>query len=105
MNKTEKDERILIDARYKDEIRVAIIKNDNELIRYESESISNRKSIKNNIYVAQIVRIVASMHAAFIDYGGCKNGFLSFSELRNNLFGELGENECIKTKYKLGKKY
>lgn len=104
MNKTEKDERILIDARYKDEIRVAIIKNDNELIRYESESISNRKSIKNNIYVAQIVRIVASMHAAFIDYGGCKNGFLSFSELRNNLFGELGENECIQDKIQVGQK-
>lgn len=77
--------KILIDASYPEEIRVVLLneKNQIEALEYETEASAH---IKGNIYLAKIVRIEPSLQAAFIDYGGLKNGFLPFSEIHPDYY-------------------
>lgn len=70
---------ILVDAVYKDEIRVVSIEND-KITQLEQES-SITKRVKGNIYLATISKIEPSLQAVFIDYGNSKKGFLSFSDI------------------------
>ena len=42
---------------------------------------STKKQIKGNVYLAKVVRVEPSLQAAFVDYGGERHGFLSFSEI------------------------
>ena len=76
--------RLLIDAVYKEEIRVAIT-NDNKLEKFETELLS-KKNIQGNIFLAKIVRIEPSLQAAFVEYGGNRHGFLSLSEVHPDYF-------------------
>lgn len=77
--------KIIIDATYPQDTRVALINEKNivELIEYETES---KQQIKGNIYLAKIIRIEPSLQAAFIEYGSGKNGFLPFAEIHPNYY-------------------
>lgn len=77
-------EKILIDALFANNIRVAHIKNDN-LENYNFE-VAGNTTIRGNIYLGKILRIENSLQAAFVDYGGEKNGFLSISEIHPDYF-------------------
>lgn len=72
--------KILIDGVFPNQTRVALVNANNILDDIEYES-SNIHQIKGNIYLAKIVRVEPGLQAAFIDYGGEKNGFLPFSEI------------------------
>lgn len=72
-------QKILVDGLYKNNLRVAIVNNGN-LEDYEFES-PERQNIRGNIYLARVCRVESSLQAAFVDYGGEKNGFISFSEI------------------------
>ncbi|MDR1476713.1 MAG: ribonuclease E/G, partial [Rickettsiales bacterium] len=76
--------KMLIDAAHKEETRVAIIENNN-LEDFELETIT-KKEIKGNIYLAKIVRVEASLQAAFVEYGGARHAFLPFSEIHPDYF-------------------
>lgn len=79
--------KLLIDAHYNDETRIAIINDDGKLENFEAE-YADKKPIKGNIYLAKIVRIEPSIQAAFIDYGGGKNGFLPLTEIHYDYFNQ-----------------
>ncbi|MDR3224561.1 MAG: ribonuclease E/G [Holosporales bacterium] len=79
--------KLLIDAHYPDEARVAVISELGELEFFETEYLE-KKPIKGNIYLAKIVRIEPSIQAAFIEYGGEKHGFLPLSEIHFSYFNE-----------------
>ena len=70
---------ILINATHKEEIRVAIVK-DQKLTGLDIETSLNRKT-KGNIYKAKISRVEQSLEAAFVNYGKDKHGFLPFKEI------------------------
>jgi ribonuclease E len=70
---------ILINATHKEEIRVAIVRNQ-KLTDLNIETSLNQKT-KGNIYKARISRVEQSLEAAFIDYGKEKHGFLPFKEV------------------------
>ena len=76
--------KILIDASQPTETRIALIKND-KLEECEIETNSNNK-IKNNVYLAKITRVEASLQAAFVDFGMKKHGFLPFTEIHPDYF-------------------
>lgn len=76
--------RLLIDAVYKEEVRVAIT-NDDRLEKFETELLS-KKNIQGNIFLGKIVRIEPSLQAAFVEYGGNRHGFLSLSEVHPDYF-------------------
>ena len=76
--------RMLIDAVHPEEIRVAITE-DGRLDDFDSES-ALKKPIKGNIYLAKVTRVEPSLQAAFIEYGGNRQGFLPFSEIHYDYF-------------------
>ena len=67
--------RILIDARQNHETRVATI-NSNIVEDFEYE-VHGKQPLRGNIYLARVTRVEPSLQAAFVEYGGNRQGFLS----------------------------
>ena len=76
--------KMIIDAAHPEETRVAVL-SGNRLQDFDVESVS-RKQIKGNIYLAKVIRVEPSLQAAFVDYGGNRHGFLSFSEIHPDYY-------------------
>ena len=76
--------RMLIDARHREETRVAVVKN-NRIEEFDFES-EEHKQLKGNIYLAKVTRVEPSLQAAFVDYGGNRHGFLAFSEIHPDYY-------------------
>jgi ribonuclease E len=75
---------MLIDARHREETRVAVIKG-NRIEEFDFES-AEHKQIKGNIYLAKVTRVEPSLQAAFVDFGGNRHGFLAFSEIHPDYY-------------------
>ncbi|WP_028965512.1 Rne/Rng family ribonuclease [Sphingomonas phyllosphaerae] len=75
---------MLIDARHREETRVAVVKG-NRIDEFDFES-AERKQLKGNIYLAKVTRVEPSLQAAFVDYGGNRHGFLAFSEIHPDYY-------------------
>ena len=76
--------RMLIDATHPEETRVVVL-NGNRLDEFDVE-VASRKQLKGNIYLAKVVRVEPSLQAAFVEYGGNRHGFLSFSEIHPDYY-------------------
>ena len=76
--------RMLIDARHREETRVAVV-NGTRIEEFDFES-SEHKQLKGNIYLAKVTRVEPSLQAAFVDYGGNRHGFLAFSEIHPDYY-------------------
>src|SRR3569833_1289476 len=76
--------RMLIDARHREETRVAVVKG-NRIEEFDFES-AEHKQLKGNIYLAKVTRVEPSLQAAFIDYGGNRHGYLAFSEIHPDYY-------------------
>ena len=84
---------MLINATDPEEISVATLV-DGVLTDFDIEFIHNEK-IKGNIYKAKVVRVDQALQAAFIHYGGQKNGFLPIGELPKDLVSTDGRRGRI----------
>lgn len=82
--------RMLVDAAHSEELRVVVV-NDEKIEDFEVET-AGKEQVKGNIYVAEVARVEPSLQAAFVDYGGNRNGFLAFSEIHPQWF-DLPEEE------------
>src|SRR5436309_12880709 len=76
--------RMLIDARHREETRVAVVKG-NRIEEFDFET-AHRKQLRGNIYLAKDTRVEPSLQAAFVDYGGNRHGFLAFSEIHPDYY-------------------
>jgi ribonuclease E len=74
---------MMINATDPEEIRVATLI-DGVLFDYDVEFLHNEK-IKGNLYKAKVVRADTSLQAAFVHFGGQKNGFLPLGELPRDM--------------------
>ena len=74
------DKRIIVDSSFSEETRVAFI-NGTEIEHFEVDTSSSKKQLKGNIYLAKVSRVEPSLQAAFVNYGGNKQGFLPFTEI------------------------
>ncbi|BDU69435.1 ribonuclease E [Geothrix oryzae] len=77
---------MMINATDPEEIRVATLI-DGVLFDYDVEFLHNEK-IKGNLYKARVVRVDTSLQAAFVHFGGQKNGFLPLGELPREMSGD-----------------
>ena len=77
--------KLLIEARHGDEIRMALLGEEGKLTQYAVER-ADSKPTRGNIYLAKVSRVEPSLQAAFIDYGGQRNGFLPFSEINPDYY-------------------
>ncbi len=76
--------KILIDGRQPGEIRVASI-NEKLVDDFEYE-VNEKKQLRGNIYLARVTRVEPSLQAAFVEYGGNRQGFLAFSEIHPDYY-------------------
>ncbi|ACZ49115.1 ribonuclease E [Anaplasma centrale str. Israel] len=79
MSNDSSGKRILVDAAYVDEIRVAVL-DGGKVVEFDQE-LKDRKQLRGNIYYAVVKRVEPSLQAVFIEYGISKHGFLPFSEI------------------------
>jgi ribonuclease E len=75
---------MLIDARHREETRVAVV-TGNRIEEFDFES-AEHKQLKGNIYLAKVTRVEPSLQAAFVDYGGNRHGFLAFAEIHPDYY-------------------
>ena len=76
--------RILINASHPEEVRVALI-DENQLYDFDIQH-GGREQKKANIYKGRIARIEPSLEAAFVDYGAERHGFLPFKEIAREYY-------------------
>ncbi|MBI3090746.1 MAG: Rne/Rng family ribonuclease [Candidatus Tectomicrobia bacterium] len=70
---------LLINARDEEESRVAVV--ENGVLEDIYTETASREQIKGNIYKGQIVKIEPSFQAAFVEYGGVRDGFLPIGDV------------------------
>ncbi len=71
--------KILVNASFPEEVRVAVVE-EGVLTDFSIET-STKENIRGNIYKGVITQVEPSFQAAFVDYGGTKNGFLPVDEI------------------------
>src|SRR6185369_11795733 len=76
--------RMLIDAIHPEETRVVVL-DGSKVEEFDFEAASKRP-LKGNIYLAKVTRVEPSLQAAFVEYGGNRQGFLAFSEIHPDYY-------------------
>lgn len=76
--------KMLIDASHSEETRVVVVYG-NKIEEFDFES-EYKKQLKGNIYLARVTRVEPSLQAAFVEYGGNRHGFLTFSEIHPDYY-------------------
>ncbi len=76
--------KMLIDASHSEETRVVVV-HGNKIEEFDFES-EHKKQLKRNIYLARVTRVEPSLQAAFVEYGGNRHGFLTFSEIHPDYY-------------------
>src|SRR5215469_1562229 len=76
--------RMLIDASHQEETRVVVL-DGSKVEEFDFEAASKRP-LKGNIYLAKVTRVEPSLQAAFVEYGGNRQGFLAFAEIHPDYY-------------------
>src|ERR1700735_135680 len=76
--------RMIIDASHREETRVVVL-DGQKVEEFDFESASKRP-LKGNIYLAKVTRVEPSLQAAFVEYGGNRQGFLAFAEIHPDYY-------------------
>jgi len=76
--------RILIDGINDQETRIASVQN--EIIEDFEYEVVGKKQLRGNVYLARVSRVEPSLQAAFVEYGGNRQGFLAFSEVHPDYY-------------------
>lgn len=90
--------KILINATYPDEIRVALT--DNGSLYELDVELTGYTKRNANIYSGVVTRVEPSLEAAFIDYGGDKQGFLTFKNLSDDIVEQFKKESDAKVTIK-----
>jgi ribonuclease E len=75
---------MLIDASHPEETRVVVL-DGHKVEEFDFEAAS-KLPLKGNIYLAKVTRVEPSLQAAFVEYGGNRQGFLAFSEIHPDYY-------------------
>lgn len=78
--------KILINAAYPEEKRVAILEGDT-LVDFYVE-VASREHLKSNIYKGVVTRVEPGIQAVFVNFGARKDGFLQIKEISQEYFGK-----------------
>jgi ribonuclease E len=83
---------MLINVAEGEECRIAVVENGSlEELYVERASLSSHVG---NIYKGKVVNIESGIQAAFIDFGGARNGFLHISDLHPRYISGSGGGEA-----------
>src|SRR5579863_1301896 len=76
--------RMIIDASHREETRVVVL--DGQKVEEFDFEAATKRPLKGNIYLAKVTRVEPSLQAAFVEYGGNRQGFLAFSEIHPDYY-------------------
>jgi ribonuclease E len=76
--------RMLIDASHPEETRVVVL--DGQKVEEFDFEAASKRPLKGNIYLAKVTRVEPSLQAAFVEYGGNRQGFLAFGEIHPDYY-------------------
>jgi ribonuclease E len=76
--------RMLIDASHPEETRVVVL--DGQKVEEFDFEAASKRPLKGNIYLAKVTRVEPSLQAAFVEFGGNRQGFLAFSEIHPDYY-------------------
>src|SRR6202000_3183029 len=76
--------RMLIDASHPEETRVVVL--DGQKVEEFDFEAATKRPLKGNIYLAKVTRVEPSLQAAFVEYGGNRQGFLAFNEIHPDYY-------------------
>jgi ribonuclease E len=71
---------MLVNAVHKEQMRMATIDEKNKLIEFNIQ-MAVREPITGNIYKGKVLKVERGLQAAFVDYGGVKDGFLPLRDV------------------------
>lgn len=76
---------LLIDAVHPEETRVVLTDHKSHIHEFDFTTAA-KQQLKGNVYLAKVTRVEPSLQAAFVEYGGGKQGFLPFSEIHPDYY-------------------
>jgi len=71
---------MLVNAVHKEQMRMATVNEKGILVDFNIE-MSTREPIIGNIYKGRVLKVERGLQAAFVDYGGSKDGFLPLKDV------------------------
>lgn len=83
--------KLLINAATEDQLRVAMV--EDGVLQEVGMETSARGQISGNIYKAVVDRLDPSLNAAFVDYGGERNGFLPADDVHPKWYKDQAKKE------------
>ncbi len=91
---------MLVNAVHKEQMRMATVNEKGKLIEFNIQ-MSVREPITGNIYVGKVLKVERGLQAAFVDYGGNKDGFLPLKDVSPEYFtppenGQAGGKPVLK---------
>lgn len=89
---------MLINGVHPEQKRMAIVENG-KLVEFNIQ-MAIKEPIAGNIYKGIVIRIEKGLQAAFVNYGGKKNGFLPLHDVSPEFLDEFNHKESSSTKTK-----
>ena len=71
---------MLVNAVHKEQVRMATVNEKGILVEFNIE-MSTREPIIGNIFKGKVLKVERGLQAAFVDYGGSKDGFLPLKDV------------------------
>ena len=84
---------MLINAVHKEQMRMATVNEKGSLIEFNIE-MSIREPIIGNIFKSKVLKVERGLQAAFVDYGGDKDGFLPLKDVNHEYLTEQGNGHA-----------
>jgi ribonuclease E len=78
---------MLVNAVHKEQMRMATVNEKGKLIEFNIQ-MSVKEPITGNIYKGKVLKVERGLQAAFVDYGGVKDGFLPLNDVSPEYFVE-----------------
>jgi ribonuclease E len=75
---------MIVDASHREETRVVVL--DGQKVEEFDFEAASKRPLKGNIYLAKVTRVEPSLQAAFVEYGGNRQGFLAFAEIHPDYY-------------------
>src|SRR4030065_2949906 len=76
---------MLVNAAHKEQMRMATVNEKGKLIEFNIQRAVG-EPINGNIYKGKVLKVERGLQAAFVDYGGSKDGFLPLKDTSPEYF-------------------
>ncbi|KQC11489.1 MAG: ribonuclease [Smithella sp. SDB] len=83
---------MLVNAVHKEQMRMATVNEKGILVDFNIE-MPTKEPITGNIYKGKVLKVERGLQAAFVDYGGSKDGFLPLKDVNPEYFTEQGNGQ------------